>query len=278
MGDFSLIGGGSDALEEGYDYTATNRTNITASGTTHTVGSYVELVSAANNIRPINKIVVSMGDYASSTTLYFLVNIAIGGAGSEQVIIPNLYCYTTSNANKTNNFQFDIPINIPSGQRISANCQSNGSSGVVPVSIILCRGSLSQGSGLGTVDAIGSDTATSTGVSVATNATINTFGSWVEITSSAAEAYKGFLVSGIRPSASWTNLNVAYQVSIGSAGNEEIIFSGHHIRQTGSEITTLAVSPFIPVGIAQGERIAIRAQTNVSNTDADLDYIIYGVR
>lgn len=278
MSDFSLVGGGSEALNAGYDYSATKGTTITANASADTLGSYTELLSAANNTSPSNKLIVSIVHKGGGTSSWHLINIAIGGSGSEVVIIPNLLCRQTATINGTNSCRYEFPIHIPSGVRISANMQSSTGGVTQDVTIIPCGGSLAQDSGLSSVLSIGANTGTSGGTQVATNATINTFGSWVEITSSTSEAIKGFLVAALRANNSYTEQAITYQVGIGSAGNEEIIFSGHEINQAATEESINTVSGFIAVGVPQGTRIAIRAQTNVSNTDADLDYIIYGVR
>ena len=172
----SLIGGGSDALEAGYDYTTTDGTTITASSSANTLGSYVELVSAANNDRPINRIIVQCYPDTSVGQGEIMVNIAIGAAASEEIIIPNLFLPTSPTGGNIAMYTFDFPIEIPSGVRISAAVQSSTSNETFVVALILMRGALSQSTGLSTVDSIGANTSTTDGVKVDTSGCNNASG------------------------------------------------------------------------------------------------------
>lgn len=279
MSDFSLIGGGVDALSIGYDLAATQGAAVTSSSSADTMGSYVELVSAANNVNQTNLIVVVIGSEGGASTSEFLVDIALGEAASEIVVIPELYEKTNNDSAGIRQSSYAFPIHIPSGVRISARCQSSlGSSSVIKVHAIRSNPSLSQGSALSIVDAIGSDTSTTSGVQVA-RSTANAFGSWVEMIASTDNKYAGFIVSAIRIGVSWTaNQRVTYEVAIGSAGNEIAIYSGGQIITQTNEIGLGHVSNFINAGIPAGVRLSIRAQSDLNNSDGDLDYVIYGVR
>ena len=146
------------------------------------------------------------------------------------------------------------------------------------VSISRCLGALSQQSALATIDSIGATTALSRGTEVPRGASVNTFGVWTTIVASLAQSIKGFSVCGQRANTSWSDAAITYQVAVGPAGNEEVIYSGQLIRMTASEEGFGMVSPFIPVGIPQGARVSIREQTTLDNADTDLDYIIYGAK
>lgn len=64
-------------------------TLITPSGTANVKGSYSELTSSTTS--PIHALMVlAQGSTATQTTQSYLIDIAVGGAGSETVIIPNV--------------------------------------------------------------------------------------------------------------------------------------------------------------------------------------------
>ena len=276
MSDFSLIGGGSEYLSGGYDLANTVGTSVTSSATANTQGAWVELVSAANNTMQSDSLSVYMGSDGGIAQLNFLVNIGIGT--TETVICPDLYAQTASDSSGMKVFRYDFPLGIPAGQKISAQCSSNGSSGLIKVWIVRGYHALSQDSPLGIVTAYGANTGASSGTIVA-RSTANTFGSWVQLSASTAEEMRGFVVAAIRAQASWTTgQRIVYQVGIGSAGNEEVIFSGQEIATNAQEVGNGHISPFVAVQIASGQRVAIRAQSNAANADGDLDYVIYGVR
>jgi len=276
MSDFSLVGGGADCLEAGFDYSATLPTIITGSATSNEVGAYVELLSAASNDAPSAGVIVTCKVPVAATQGDIFINIAIGDAGSEQDIISNLWL-PSQQASEIGTYVFNFPISVPSGVRISANLQGSTTAKTYGVNLSLVRGSLNANS-LRVVDTIGANLATTDGVTVNTSATINTFGSWTEITPLAPEAYKGFIVAAHKVDGSMSDMNQTYQIALGSSGNEEVIYSGHTIRPTSIELVVGSISPFIPVSIASGVRISARVQSTSTNADGNLDFVIYGIR
>lgn len=274
----SGVGGGFKSIGSGLDLSSTRGTTLTANASANTLGTFVELVSAANNTFSSNEIEITCSEFSASTgTNAMMVVLAVGGAGSEEIIVPDLLCRGVTGTVGTY-YKYSFPISIPAGVRISVACQSRTGGQVIDVNISRSINSLSQDPGLSIIDPIGSTRSTGRGIEVARNTTINTFGAWVEITASLANAIRGFVVCGMRSNTSWSNAVVTYEVGAGSAGNEEMIYEGGLIMTTSSEEGVGNVSPFRSVGIPAGTRISIRAQGDVNNTDLDFDYIIYGVR
>jgi len=274
MADFPLFGE-SEALEHGFVQATVLGTNVTSSASADTKGAWVELVSAANNL--FDSSVEVCLSFNSSTNSSFLIDIGVGGAASEEVIVSNLWCNTTSVAAHSSDF-VKMPIIIPAGQRVSARCQSDEGSRIIPVYIKLISSDFMQPTSASEVISIGDDAATTSGVTVTTT-TAGTFGSWVEIDASLGDNIKGFFVAAHRNTpTSWSNLRVAYQVSVGSAGNEEVIFDSQIMVQLQTEAQSSHFSSVSMISIASGERVAIRAVSSVTNTDADFDYVIYGIK
>lgn len=271
MADFPLIGGGSKSVSVGYDASNTRGTAVTSSATADTVGSWVELQSAASNTFQSDRVTVVVTTLPA-TYADLLINISIGAAASETTIIPNLFCSIGSTFGLAV-YIFEFPISIPSGQRIAANCQSSGSSQTCYVNLIRNAG---VNQSLSKISAIGSNTAGTSGVTVA-RSSANTFGSWVEITSSTATALKGFVVAGHRAADSWSNGKITYEVGVGGAGSEEIIYQGFISMTNSNEGGANLSSPFVPVQVAVGQRLAIRAKSDDADPDFDFDYILYGV-
>lgn len=273
MADFSMVGGGPSAFDDSFVLANTAGTNVTASGTADTKGSYVELVSAANNTTATRYLSIQFSGKAALAE--FLVDIAVGGAGSEEVVIDNIWVFD-STASAT--MIFALPYNIASGQRISARCQSNVSSGVITVLVSRQAGVFSQTPGLGEVTTYGANTTTTSGVQVA-RAGAAAWGSWVEMTASTTDAAKGFLVACHKEGlASWTTLQLVFQVAVGSAGNEEIISPTFTVTTNSNETMMPGITQFIEAGIASGQRVSIRASGSASNGDLDLHYVLYLVR
>ena len=267
--------GGGTMEEEGMVLSTSDGTVVTGSGTGDVKGAYTELVSAANNT--VNSVGGTIFIRSNGAEDIILLDIAIGGAGSEVVVVPNLMFRMVGTLSQ---IAIPIPVRISSGVRIAVRFQSGGG-GSDTAKIVLHRfiPTLANDPGLSQGIDIGTDLASSSGTQVATSGSINTFGSWVELESSLSVAIKGFTITWFRDASSWTNASQTYQVAVGSAGNEEIIFKGQPVSVTGGEVSYGWGTDFIPVGIASGERIAIRAATSViAGSDQNMDFAIEGYR
>lgn len=97
-------------------------TNVDPGGTAHTKGAYVEFSSST--AYPINWLVIAtVIDVSVAAEENFLLDIAVGGSGSEQVAIPNLYFRAPSTIDRPFPSAVALPVSIPAGSRISARCQ-----------------------------------------------------------------------------------------------------------------------------------------------------------
>lgn len=101
--------------------------SIDPGGTANTKGSYTEIV--ASTTYPIKALIIGVGNQANNvrSSQSWLVDIAIGAAGSEQVVIPN-YAINCSTSPDTVLPQTSplLPVDIPAGTRLSARAQSDG--------------------------------------------------------------------------------------------------------------------------------------------------------
>lgn len=98
-------------------------------------GSWVQLV--ASTTKKTVAIVVSISK-ASVTALPFLVDIGIGAAASEAVLIGDLYYYEDTAAYVQGALAGPFLIEVPAGTRIAARCQcSTGSSRSLAVAVTL---------------------------------------------------------------------------------------------------------------------------------------------
>lgn len=116
--------------------TATSRdtTSVDPGASTNTKGSYAQLVASTAN--PIRALLLAIGSGSGSPTSRTaaadaLLDVAIGGSGSEQIILPDLQLYAgTSEDSWQPGFLGPFPVNIPAGTRIAARMQStNATSG-----------------------------------------------------------------------------------------------------------------------------------------------------
>lgn len=142
--------------------------SVTAGGSAHTKNAtYTELVTSTDYVSYGIMIGVgAVGDTASTNTRT-LVDIAIGSAGNEIVIIPNLMAGQVGQSASASSqpCYYYFPIRIPSGVRLSATSQSVTASDTVNVQIRLFQHPV-PGQWYGQrVTAYGANTANSTGTS-----------------------------------------------------------------------------------------------------------------
>ncbi len=250
---------------------------VAASATADTKGSWVELIaSTEHDVVEMNVQIPTIA--AASATSYF-VDIAIGSAGNEEVIISNIHFSTGVSGSRSPTFSFDYPISVPSGSRLSARCQNTLAS-ADSVDVLLTMGSPKFTSGTGFSEAVdfGANTSTSNGVAIDAGGVANTKGAWSEMTTGADEL-SGFVLSlGANLNTALTTANFLFDVGIGSAGNEEIIAENIFCR-TNIDENVFQSGKFCGVSIPANTRIAVRSQsTTINNPDRILSAVLQGIR
>ncbi len=140
---------------------------VTANATTNVMGNYTQLI-AATNYTSYGITVILSNTAVAATSTRVLVDIAKGGAGSEQVVIPTLI---GGNAGVTGSTEgtghiYHFPIIIPAGTRIAARCQAFNASDTVNVDIKLHQYPRFGAWYGNRVTAYGANTSASTGTSI----------------------------------------------------------------------------------------------------------------
>lgn len=128
---FGGPGGGLSKVDSyGINATATlpRGTDLDPGGTANTKSAWANGVLSTSTARDMKMCYVCMGNGGSSTAAStdWLLDIGVGGAGSEQVVIPNLYfTHGASSGAGPNPFVMGpFPVNIPAGSRLVARVQS----------------------------------------------------------------------------------------------------------------------------------------------------------
>jgi hypothetical protein len=169
------VGGGSNNEYEIFDAASVL---VTASSTIHTKGAWTEII--ASTTIDAGWLVYNYTNFQNGVATTGLLDIGIGAAGAETVLIANL-----PSGYGNNGTQFTIPINIATGTRISARTQSAVSSRATTVAIGLKKDT--HGLNLSTVDTFNADTTTSS----FTTALASTYS---QLTASTTNAYKAVAI------------------------------------------------------------------------------------
>lgn len=248
-------------------------TSLTVSAT-NTKGGWVEL-SAATAFAAEAVLVTIGGSVAGSPSQ--LIDIGIGAAASERVVIPDLLL---SNRLGHPMSVGPIPIRIPSGSRLVARCQSTSTANIPKVTVTIMSANLSGLSGFSRMTAYGITTADSGGTSVDPGGTANTKGAYSELTSSTTHPISVlFIAIAAQANAALTDAAWLCDFSMGAAGSERIILPDQWVgTQTASDVITPSFVGPIPVSIPAGTRLAARSQCSIIDAaDRLYDVAFYGL-
>lgn len=153
-------------------------TTITG-GAAHTKGAYVTLVAAA----PFDVNGMLLVGLVTAGGNPRLVDIAVGAAASEQVVLPNFPFQNTRTATAMDYLTY-VPLRVPRGARIAARCQGAGAGDVVQARLILAGDGFAGMQGASRWAAYGADLAASAGSVVQADAG-SVFGPYTELVASA---------------------------------------------------------------------------------------------
>jgi hypothetical protein len=243
--------------------------------TANTKGLWVELGTADIDASAIT-VMIPEG-YGGTD---YLVDIGIGPAGSEQVLVANLNISigSTSYGDKVS-FCSRIPIPVRTGTRIAARVQgtTTSASRYIRVGVLLEANGQSAG---GRVVTIGASTADSGGVAIDPGAVDNTKGAWVEIVAACPANLRAAIIGfGTSANTAMTNCLWLVDIGIGGAGVEQVLIPNIALAAHDyPDALVPAHTPCFEISIPAGVRIAARAAcTIVDATDRKFDVFIYGI-
>lgn len=257
-------------------------TSVAAGGSTHTKNTtYTTLIaSTAYDACGITVILSNVGTVAS-TNERALVDIAIGAASSEVVIIPNLICGNAAalGAASPGAAVYFFPIYIPAGVRLSATAQALIASDTVNVTVYLHHFKRGVGAFVGNrVTAYGANTATSSGVAHTSGST-NAYATATQIVASTTNPIK-YMQIGMDLGTDTTGATLRGLVRIGLGATPDYIVSD----LIWSESTTLEnpnfwLANFVLAQMSFNLPAAsdLRLSAMTSGTGESRGWVIYGV-
>jgi hypothetical protein len=251
--------------------TAASTSIIATGGSAHTKGSWVELI--ASTAYNMSGFILQLDFAANSTNRDMLVDIGIGGSGSEQVLIENILASFDLGSSHT----YDFRLPIRAGTRIAARCQSNAAR---PVGVQICPKytGFYQMPGYGRATTYGANTTDSGGVQIDPGGTINTKGSYSEITAATTNRIRGLHACfGTQFNADMTTGSFLVDIAVGAGGSEQNIIENMHVAASNGE-TLDAMGGVLDVNIPAGTRLSARCQSSINDaTDRLIDIVIIGV-
>lgn len=273
---------GQSGLENAYTGTSSAEygATVTASASTaHTLGSYAEVTASTPYDAWGVTVTISNIGTAASTNTRSLVNIAVGAASSEVVIIPNLICGQAGawNSASIGPVIYHFPILVLAGSRIAANFQSLALSDTASVNVWLHQHRI-PGKWYGQrVTAYGISTAASNGTSHTHGN--NAYATTTQLTASTDNPIK-YLQLGVDLQTQTAGATKRGLIRIAAGSSTNYIVSGLPFREsTTLETMDFAHANFIlshmQFNIPAASYLGIGAMMNA--TGAARSYALYGV-
>jgi hypothetical protein len=257
--------------------TPTTGTSVTAGGTAHVKNTtYTTLIASTNFDAYAIEIKFSDVGTVVATDSSMLVDIAIGAAASETVIIPNLVAGAAA-AQATivpGGQHYWFPLYIPTGSRISATAQAVIVSDTVLTTVRLWGDPSSPiWAGSEVID-YGTNAAASQGTAVAAGVS-GAEGTFTQITASTTRTHY-YVAAGISNAGDVTSQQGGGVLDIGvGAATEDPIAEDYWFTTTANEDISHK-----PIGIAAQIPSATRLTARISQGSAtaqNWDVILYGV-
>jgi hypothetical protein len=272
MPDFPAIGasifesGVAAATSGGVVLTANASPNVKAT-------SFTEIIAATAFDAQL--MLVNLGYWASGPADY-LIDIAIGAASSEVVIAANLIFSGFTNGEHV--AQYQLPIFVPAGTRLSARCQASAGSATVRCTITLMAQPFLPSAPLSVVTTYGANTGDSGGVSIDAGGSANAKGSYSQLAAALSFDTSWLIVAVAGINATRTACRWLLDVAVGAAASETIVIPDLYVVGSSASDSVLPATYCLPCSLPAGSRVAIRSQCSITDaTDRLLDCVIYGV-
>lgn len=113
------------ATTYGADTSDSGGTAVDAGGSTHTKGGWAEL--SASVTKDFDQCVICVGNRnnATNTSQNILLDLGVGAALSETVIVPDIYYRVSATQEDVYDKMTWVPVQVKAGQRLSARIQSS---------------------------------------------------------------------------------------------------------------------------------------------------------
>jgi hypothetical protein len=228
--------------------------SLTANTSAHTKGSYSELIASTSANAGL--LVLMVQDIAvASTNTATLIDIATGASGSETNIISNLAVGGAVATAGPTGVAVSIPLQIPSGTRLSARIQSVVTGGkTATAQVFLLTASSDYATAPTSVDVIGGNTANSQGISFS-----GASGTWVQATASTSQAYRAVAIVPSTHNSSISAFSPQFEVGVGPSGSEQTF--GVTIVNYNSNEFVQSSPPYLSLfgrNIPSGSRLAVK--------------------
>jgi hypothetical protein len=250
--------------------------SLTCSAVADTKSSWEEVIASTK----YNSDYIYIAKRHGNTSKTYLLDIGIGAAGSESVLIGDILTSLPATYNYGSQGWLTFPFRVPRGSRISARVQASSGGGGYQIYLgLLGSGFLTPG-GYNKVINYGITSLGAThGTQYDPGATAWTRGSWLEIVPSLSHDIKGFFLAICKRNRTSLHAHWDIYTGLGSAGSEVDIGPMLLVGTAYSSCDiNVPYSMFYPIHLKAGSRISISAMCNTNSSPSRIfDVAFYGV-
>lgn len=246
--------------------TAIPLVSVAAPASIDTKGNWSVLIAATDF--PATEIQLTLGDSGTSgVNTSGLMDIGVGGAGSEVVLIADIGVGAWFNGTARDFRRFRV--RIPAGSAISARVQCATISRTFPVIADIVGNEQGAGAHSYTkVRTIGAVDTGSKGTDLTQAVSLNTKAAWTTLEDPVTEPiYAVTVIPGAQWQPNYANASMMFDIGIGAAGSERILIPDSFFASFSNELigNHVPADPFraLPEPIPAGARIAARYQSSV---------------
>jgi hypothetical protein len=253
------LNGPTDNLLWPYVFEISSNVTVTADATPHTMGAWTEIIASTSDDAQI--IIVRPSNSTNGTATQGFSDIAIGAAGSEQIIIDGV---VSGAINQTSSQICNLifPIAVPAGSRISARSQNviASRSGTIQISLMKCD--IAE---IKSIQSLTKNPSTSRQFTLVGNDT------WNEIVASTTLPYRALLFFPSTGTANTLAGSAILELGLGASGQEQSL-SVLPALYIVTEYVTLSHNSFFPIywpktPIPTGSRISAKIDIAASSRD-----------
>lgn len=243
----------------------------TASGTPHAEGAWTEVIASTAQDNGAIELFLLGNTAGSGADTSILVDVGVGGAGSEVVVIPDVQAgWRTSSFDRRPALGI-FPLRIPRGSRVAVRCQALIASDTADIGVRLFP--LNMGRMPPSIlRSIGVDSANSRGTVLSAAPGGSTKGAWTELVASVSSPLVGVVISaGGGGDTTMASASGVLDIGVGASGAESVIVADVPFGMLSSETMSLYDSGVFAVDIPAGARISARyAVTAATGLDVNL--------
>lgn len=235
----------------------------TTDSVAHTMGAWTQVVASTSADIDgfcIGLVAANSGNGVDTRTL---VDVGIGAAASETVIVAGLdFGYQSISTGAPGRTAMNIPVHIPASSRIAVRAQSTRTTQAISLGF---WGALDAAAGVtcpSSLISYGVVSASSAGTTLTAPGGTNAKGAWLELEASTSVDLQALVVMpGFANGTSLATANFLLDVGVGAAASEVVVVNNVSGQSLNSELAGRNANECLfPVAIPAGSRIAARYQ------------------